>query len=78
MRFRPSELFALRRKGFDLAASTISLSETAYRGKIRLWGKRRKSLGVKMNASGRGDDMSMVDFTCAEHTDGKGSLPMRK
>jgi integrase len=43
---RPSELFALRWKGFDLAASTMCVSETAYRGKIRPWGKTRKSLGV--------------------------------
>jgi integrase len=43
---RPSELFALRWKGFDPAASTMNVSETAYRGKIRPWGKTRKSLGV--------------------------------
>jgi integrase len=43
---RPSELFALRWKGFDLAASTICVCETAYRGKIRPWGKTRKDLGV--------------------------------
>lgn len=43
---RPSELFALRWKGFDPAASTMRLTETAYRGKIRPWGKTRKSLGV--------------------------------
>jgi integrase len=43
---RPSELFALRWKGFDSMARTMSVSETAYRGKIRPWGKTRKSLGV--------------------------------
>ena len=43
---RPSELFALRWKCFNLAESTMSVSETAYKGKIRPWGKTRKSLGV--------------------------------
>src|ERR1700730_1356983 len=42
---RPSELFALRWKCFNLAESTMSVSETAYMGKIRPWGKTRKSLG---------------------------------
>ena len=43
---RPSELFALRWKCFNPAESTMSVSETAYRSKIRPWGKTRKSLGV--------------------------------
>jgi len=43
---RPSELFALRWKCFNLAESTMSVSETANMGKIRPWGKTRKSLGV--------------------------------
>ncbi len=43
---RPSELFALRWKCFNLVESTMSVSETAYKGKIRPWGKTRKSLGV--------------------------------
>ena len=43
---RPSELFALRWKCFNQAESTMSVGETAYRGKMRPWGKTRKSLGV--------------------------------
>ena len=43
---RPSELFALRWKCFNPTESTMSVSETAYRSKIRPWGKTRKSLGV--------------------------------
>jgi hypothetical protein len=39
---RPSELFALRWKGFDPAASTMCVSETAYRAKIRPWGQNPK------------------------------------
>ena len=43
---RPSELFALRWKCFNLTESTMSVGETAYMGKIRPWGKTRRSLGV--------------------------------
>jgi integrase len=43
---RPSELFALRWKCFNLVESTMRVSETVYMGKIRPWGKTRKSLGV--------------------------------
>src|SRR5215471_14327701 len=43
---RPSELFALRWRCFNPAALTMSVTETAYRGQIRPWGKTRKSLGV--------------------------------
>ena len=41
---RPGELFALRWKCFDPAASRLVIQETAYKGKIRPWGKTRKSL----------------------------------
>jgi len=43
---RPSELFALRWKCFNLTESTMSVGETAYMGKIRPWGKTPRSLGV--------------------------------
>ena len=36
---RPSELFALKWKCFDSKASTMRVTETAYKGKIRPWGK---------------------------------------
>ena len=42
---RPSELFALRWKCFNYAESKMQVSETAYNGAIRPWGKTRKSLG---------------------------------
>lgn len=41
---RPSELFALRWKCFDSENSRLVILETVYRGKIRPWGKTRKSL----------------------------------
>ena len=42
---RPSELFALRWRCFNYAESKMRVSETAYHGVIRDWGKTRKSLG---------------------------------
>jgi len=41
---RPGELFGLRWNGFDDWACSIMLTETTYKGKIRLWGKTRGSL----------------------------------
>jgi len=43
---RPSELFAFRWKRFEYRASTLTVAETVYKGKIRDWGKTRKSLTV--------------------------------
>ena len=43
---RPSELLAFRWKCFDYEASTLKIMETVYKGKIRPWGKTRKSLTV--------------------------------
>jgi hypothetical protein len=42
---RPSELFPLRWKCFDPDTSSIELQETVYRGKLRNFGKTKKSLG---------------------------------
>mgnify|MGYP005814139301 CR=1 FL=1 len=41
--FRPSELFALRWGGFDMDACTLTVTQTAYRGKLRDFGKTKKS-----------------------------------
>jgi len=41
---RPSELFALRWSGFDMDACTLTVRQTAYRGKLRDFGKTKKSL----------------------------------
>ncbi len=40
---RPGELFALRWRSFD--GSKLAITETVYKGRIRPWGKTRKSLG---------------------------------
>jgi integrase len=42
--FRPSELFALRWSGFDMDARMLTVTQTAYRGKLRDFGKTKKSL----------------------------------
>jgi integrase len=43
---RPSELFAFRWKCFEYEACTLEIVETVYKGKIRPWGKTKKSLTV--------------------------------
>lgn len=43
---RPSELFALKWRCFDQRASSMSVTETVYKGKIRPWGKTRRSLSA--------------------------------
>jgi integrase len=42
--FRPSELFALRWSGFDMDARTLTVSKTAYNGKLRDFGKTKRAL----------------------------------
>jgi hypothetical protein len=42
----PGELFALWWKCFDAEERSMRVSETVYRGKIRPWGKVRKSLEI--------------------------------
>jgi integrase len=42
--FRPSELFALRWSDFDMDSQTLTVSQTAFRGKLRDFGKTKKSL----------------------------------
>jgi integrase len=44
--FRPSELFALRWNSFNVERRTITVSQTAYRGKLRDYGKTEKSLRI--------------------------------
>jgi len=42
--FRPSELFALRWRDFDMDARTLTVRQTVYRGKLRDYGKTKNSL----------------------------------
>jgi len=41
---RPSGLFRLRWKCFNEAASSMCVTETVYKGKVRSWGKTQRSL----------------------------------
>jgi integrase len=43
---RPSELFGLQWKCFSEAASSMTVAETVYKGKIRPWGKTQRSLAT--------------------------------
>jgi integrase len=42
--FRPSELFGLRWDGFNMDRGTLKITHTAYRGKLRDFGKTQKAL----------------------------------
>jgi len=52
--FRPCELFALRWSGFDMDAHSLTVTQTAYEGKLREFGKTRKSLRTVQGILGHG------------------------
>jgi integrase len=55
--FRPSELFALRWSGFDMDAHTLTVTQTAYKGKLRDFGKTKKSLRTVYLPEGLANDL---------------------
>src|ERR1700761_2344330 len=61
---RPSELFAFRWKRFDHAGSTLTVAETVYKGKIRDWGKTKKSLTVIHIPRKLADDLQAWRLEC--------------
>ena len=61
---RPSELFAFRWKRFDYPASTLTVAETVYKGKIRDWGKTKKSLTVIHIPQQLADDLQAWRLEC--------------
>jgi integrase len=61
---RPSELFAFRWKRFDHSASTLTVAETVYKGKIRDWGKTKKSLTVIHIPRKLADDLQAWRLEC--------------
>jgi integrase len=63
---RPSELFAFRWKRFDYRASTLTVAETVYKGKIRDWGKTKKSLTVIHIPRQLADDLQAWRLDCEE------------
>ena len=63
---RPSELFAFRWKRFEYRASTLTVAETVYKGKIRDWGKTKKSLSVIHIPKQLADDLQAWRLECEE------------
>jgi integrase len=61
---RPSELFAFRWRRFDYEASTLTVAETVYKGKIRDWGKTKKSLTVIHIPRQLADDLQAWRLEC--------------
>jgi integrase len=61
---RPSELFALRWR--SLEGSTLTITETVYKGKIRPWGKTKKSLGDVHLPKGLAEDLWLWQQECPD------------
>lgn len=64
--FRPSELFALRWMGFDFEGRTLTVSQTAYRGKLRDYGKTKKSLRTVHLPEGLAADLWLWKQECPD------------
>jgi site-specific recombinase XerC len=63
---RPSELFAFRWMRFEYRASTLTVAETVYKGKIRDWGKTKKSLTVIHIPRQLANDLQVWRLECEE------------
>jgi len=63
---RPSELFGLKWKCFDVETSSIRIEETTYKGKIRSWGKTKGSLTTIPIASDLSEDLQVWRKQCQE------------
>jgi integrase len=66
--FRPSELFALRWSGFDMNRRTLTVTQTAYRGKLRDYGKTKKSLRTVHVPEGLGNELWLWKQQCPNPT----------
>ncbi|MBV9180847.1 MAG: tyrosine-type recombinase/integrase [Acidobacteria bacterium] len=64
--FRPSELFALRWKSFDRCARTLSVTHTAYRGKLRDFGKTKRSLRTVYLPDGLANELWLWKQDCGD------------
>jgi integrase len=64
--FRPSELFALRWAGFNMDALSLTVSQTAYRGKLRDYGKTKKSLRTVHLPVGLANDLWLWKQECPD------------
>ena len=61
---RPSELFALRWR--SLEGSKLTITETVYKGRIRPWGKTRRSLGDVHLPKGLADELWLWKQECPD------------
>lgn len=64
--FRPSELFALRWEGFDMDGRMLKVTHTAYRGKLRDFGKTKKSLRTVHLPEGLANDLWLWKQECPD------------
>ena len=64
--FRPSELFALCWSGFDMDNQTLTVSQTAYRGKLRDYGKTRMSLRTVHLPGGLANELWLWKQECPD------------
>jgi len=64
--FRPSELFALRWTGYDMDARALTVSQTACRGKLRNYGKTRKSLRTVHLPEGLANELWLWKQECPD------------
>jgi len=64
--FRPSELFALHWRGFDMDNQTLTVSQTVYRGKLRDYGKTRKSLRTVHLPEGLANELWLWKQECPD------------
>ena len=75
---RPGELFALRWHCFNHAECSMRLVETVYKGKIRPWGKTRKSLGSVHVPKELADDLWLWKQRCADPSPDAFIFPNKK
>jgi integrase len=75
---RPSELFALRWKCFNRSQCTMHVMETAYKGRIRPWGKTKKSLGVVHIPKKLAADLSLWKQQCPDSSPDAFIFPDKK
>ena len=66
--FRPSELFALRWSGFDMDTQTLTVSQTAYNGKLRDFGKTKKSLRTVHLPQGPANELWLWRQECPDRS----------
>jgi integrase len=64
--FRPSELFALRWRGFEMDRSAMSVTQTVYKGKLRDFGKTKKSLRTVYLPQGLVNDLWLWKQECPD------------